>query len=94
MKPDTLGSRSRVIKTIMHVCFCLVVAAMSISAQSAAPNSDLSRFFAAVKTGDLSQVRASISSGVAINARTPDGMTPLMLAADSGQVTRRSSSFC
>lgn len=71
-------------KSVGSVFAWLVLAAVAGWCQSGAADSDLRALFEATRTGNLPRAQALIGSGVDVNARTADGMTPLMLASEGG----------
>src|SRR5262249_51902604 len=68
-------------KRIVLVCAFLGVACIAASA----PESQ-DTFYSAIRANDLRQIRTLLDMGVSPNAPGPDGITPLMAAAETGSV--------
>jgi ankyrin repeat protein len=66
---------------IVLVCAVLCVASI---ASSAVQSQD--RLYSAIRDNDLRQIKALLDEGVNVNAEGPDGITPLMAAAETGSV--------
>jgi ankyrin repeat protein len=81
-----LAKRTNTMKRFLPLCLWLAIAATPIWSQTVSPDTDPSAFFTAVKAGDLERMQAAMNSGVHIEARTPDGLTALMLAVECGQL--------
>jgi ankyrin repeat protein len=67
------------------VSIALVVACIAtIAGQSQDDSHD--RLYSAIRANDLSQIKALLDKGANVNAEAPDGVTPLMAAAEIGSV--------
>jgi ankyrin repeat protein len=65
------------------VLVCAVLCVASIAA-SAVQSQD--RLYSAIRANDLRQIKALLDEGVSVNAEGPDGITPLMAAAETGSL--------
>src|SRR6185503_5431208 len=66
---------------ITFVCIALCVACVAtIGAESD------DKLYSAIRANDLRQIKALLAEGVSANAQGPDGLTPLMIAAEAGSL--------
>src|SRR5215813_7316127 len=68
---------------ILLVCTLLCVACIAASAGQSLTQD---RLYSAIRANDLRQIKALLEEGVSANAEGPDGITPLMAAAETGSV--------
>jgi ankyrin repeat protein len=67
---------------IVAVCAALCVAAIAMGA-----GDSQDKLYSAIRANDLRQIKALLDGGVSTKAETPDGITPLMAAAEVGSLT-------
>ena len=70
---------------IVLVCTALYVACIAASARQSQDASH-DKFYSAIRANDLRQIKALLDQGVSANAEGLDGITPLMVAAETGSV--------
>jgi ankyrin repeat protein len=70
---------------IVLVCTALYVACIAASAGQSQDGSQ-DRFYSAIRANDLRQIKALLDEGVSASAEGPDGITPLMVAAETGSL--------
>src|SRR5262249_16425615 len=68
---------------ILLVCTLLCVACIAASAGQSLTQD---RLYSAIRANDLHQIKALLEEGVSANAEGPDGITPLMAAAENGSL--------
>ena len=68
---------------IVLVCTALYVACIAASVGQSQDGSE-DRFYSAIRANDLRQIKALLDEGISANAEGTDGITPLMLAAETG----------
>jgi ankyrin repeat protein len=70
-------------ETIMSVRFVtlLISAGLLMRAANSQPAPAADKLFQSIRTGDLAGVRSALAAGASVNARDPEGSTPLMYAA-------------
>jgi ankyrin repeat protein len=68
---------------IVLVCTALYVACIAPNAGQSQDGSQ-DRLYSAIRANDLRQIKALLDQGVSANAEGPDGITPLMFAAETG----------
>jgi len=66
---------------IVLVCTALCVAWIAASAGESGD-----RLYSAIRANDLRQIKTLLDEGVSANAEGPDGITPLMVAAETGSL--------
>src|SRR3954468_18837430 len=67
----------------MSVKFVALLASAAILMQAAnlPPQTPADNLFQSIRTGDLAGVRSALAAGADVNAKDPEGSTPLMYAA-------------
>ena len=70
---------------ILLVCIALGVACIAAGARQSQDQSQ-DRLYSAIRANDLAQIKSLLGSGTSANAEGPDGITPLMAAAETGSV--------
>src|SRR5262245_45505007 len=65
------------------VVVCAALGAACVAARAGESQDDL---YSAIRASDLRQMKAILDAGVSANAEGPDGMTPLMAAAEVGSL--------
>src|SRR5215813_7183221 len=70
---------------IVLVCTALYVACIAASARQS-QNGPQDRLYSAIRANDLRQIKTLLDEGVSANAEGPDGITPLMAAAENGSL--------
>src|SRR5689334_16300609 len=68
-------------RRIFLVCAVLCVACIAASARESQDT-----LYSAIRANDLPQIRALLDRGVSPDAPGPDGITPLMAAAETGSL--------
>jgi ankyrin repeat protein len=68
---------------IVLVCTAVYVACIAASAGQSQDGSQ-DRLYSAIRANDLRQIKTLLDEGVSANAEGPDGITPLMVAAETG----------
>jgi ankyrin repeat protein len=69
--------------TIILVCIALGIAGIATGAATA-PDGSYDKLYSAIRADDLRQMKSLLDGGVSANAEGPDGITPLMVAAEIG----------
>src|SRR5262245_54901633 len=67
------------------MCAVLCVAGIASSAGQS-QNGSQDRLYSAIRANDLRQIKALLDAGVSANEEGPDGITPLMVAAEAGSL--------
>src|SRR5262245_57689130 len=70
---------------IVLICAVLFVAWIAASAGQS-QNGSQDRLYLAIRANDLRQIRTLLDEGASANAEGPDGITPLMVAAETGSL--------
>src|SRR5262245_23585457 len=70
---------------IVLICAVLFVAWIAASAGQS-QNGSQDRLYSAIRANDLRQTKTLLDEGVSANAEGPDGITPLMAAAETGSL--------
>src|SRR5215470_10319774 len=70
---------------ILLICIALCVACIIVTAAEFQDGSQ-DRLYSAIRANDLRQIKALLDGGVSANAEGPDGITPLMVAAEAGSL--------
>src|SRR5215475_5224967 len=70
--------RTRILLVCTLLCACI--------AASAGQSLTQDRLYSAIRANDLRQIKALLEEGVSANAEGPDGITPLMAAAENGSL--------
>ena len=70
----------------MRIRLLLVCAAFSVAGITASARQSQDNLYSAIRANDLRQIKALLDAGTSPNAEGPDGMTPLMAAAEIGSL--------
>src|SRR5215510_12466344 len=70
---------------IVLVCTALYVACIAASAGQSQDGSQ-DRLYSAIRANDLRQINTLLDDGISAKAEGPDGITPLMVAAETGSL--------
>src|SRR5215831_8339693 len=70
--------------TPMRTKIVLVCTALCVAFSAASARESQDRLYSAIRANDLSQIKALLDEGISVNAEGPDGITPLMVAAETG----------
>src|SRR5262245_22050053 len=70
---------------IFLVCIALCVVCVAASAGQS-QNDSQDRLYSAIRANDLRQIKALLDGGSRANAEGPDGITPWMVAAETGSL--------
>jgi len=70
---------------IVLVCTALYVACIAASAGQSQDGSQ-DRLYSAIRANDLRQIKTLLDEGISAKAEGPDGITPLMVAAETGSL--------
>src|SRR5215468_6313186 len=70
---------------IVLVCTALYVACIAASARQSQDGSQ-DRLYSAIRANDLRQIKTLLDEGISAKAEGPDGITPLMVAAETGSL--------
>jgi ankyrin repeat protein len=70
----------------MRIRIFLFCAALFLACMATGADSSFDRLYSAIRSNDLGQMKAALDSGVRADAEGPDGLTPLMAAAEAGSL--------
>src|SRR5438876_595123 len=70
----------------MRTRITLVCAALCVAYVATGADESFDKMYSAIRANDIRQMTALLDEGIHANAEGPDGMTPLMVAAEVGSI--------
>src|SRR5262245_15516306 len=70
----------------MRIKITLVFAALCVACIAMIGAESQDKLYSAIRANDLRQIKTVLDEGISANASGPDGITPLMIAAEAGSL--------